>query len=176
MSREINLTVPSYVVLGLVNAIGEATPYQMKRMASISLDNFRAVRHAQLYSEPDRLAKAGYLSVKCEDGGRRRKHYQITPAGSKALATWLAEPAERVSELRDEAVLKIFFGAEPIDAAEQRVILHEQKLAEYERLLQDVGPWMTEGQRLSLRAGIEVEKHWITIWQAIACGELNGNP
>lgn len=176
MTRKIKLTVPSYVVLGMVEAMGEATPYMMKRLAAISLDNFRAVRHAQLYSEPDRLAAAGYLTVEKEDGGRRRKHYRITSTGSQALAQWLAEPAERTSELRDEAVLKIFFGANPTDAAQQRVCLHESKLAEYEQLLNDMGAVMTEGQRLSLRAGIEVEHRWIEIWRKIASGELNGAP
>ncbi|MBI4898712.1 MAG: PadR family transcriptional regulator [Actinobacteria bacterium] len=174
MSRNIKLTVPSYVVLGMVEAMGEATPYMMKRLAGISLDNFRAVRHAQFYSEPDRLAEAGYLTVKQEAEGRRRKHYRITPAGSQALARWLTEPAERTSELRDEAVLKIFFGANPIEAAEQRVCLHENKLSEYKQLLNDMGTLMTEGQRLSLRAGIEVERHWIEIWRKISIGELNG--
>ncbi len=176
MSRTIKLTVPSYVVLGMVEAMGEATPYMMKRLASISLDNFRAVRHAQLYSEPDRLVAAGYLTVEQETGGRRRKHYSVTPAGSMALAEWLTEPAERTSELRDEAVLKIFFGADPIESANQRICLHESKLAEYEHLLAGLGPAMTEGQRLSLRAGIELERQWIEIWRQIANGELNGAP
>jgi PadR family transcriptional regulator, regulatory protein AphA len=36
----ISLTPTSYIVLGLVNAAGEATPYALKQMAAATIGNF----------------------------------------------------------------------------------------------------------------------------------------
>lgn len=174
MSQQIKLTAPSYVVLGLVEAMGEATPYDMKQVAKISLDHFRSVRHAQLYSEPDRLADAGYLTVRAESEGRRRKYYALTDRGSAALAKWLAEPSEPITELRDEGLLKIFFGADPKRIAGEQIGAHQQRLMEFEALLETSGPLMTTGQRLALRSGIRNERFWIEMLEAILAGELHG--
>ena len=38
---------------------GEATPYRLKQMVAASVGNFWTLQHAQLYTEPERLAKAG---------------------------------------------------------------------------------------------------------------------
>ena len=62
MSSELRLTPTSYIVLGLIEAAGEATPYDLKRMVAVSLGNFWTLQHAQLYTEPERLAAAGHLS------------------------------------------------------------------------------------------------------------------
>ena len=61
MSNEIRLTPTSYIVLGLLEAAGEATPYDLKQMVAVGLGNFWSLQHAQLYTEPERLAGAGYL-------------------------------------------------------------------------------------------------------------------
>ncbi|MFY9488818.1 MAG: PadR family transcriptional regulator [Solirubrobacterales bacterium] len=174
MPKKINLTVPSYVVLGMVEGAGEATPYDMKRLAAISLDHFRSVRHAQLYSEPDRLAEAGLLSVRREQSGRRRKLYSLTAAGSDALEAWRHETDEPLAEIRDEGLLKIFFGADPTVVAERQIELHGGRLKEFEDSLETYGPFMTEGQLLVLRMGIEQEIHWIATLKDIASGKLHG--
>lgn len=174
MGRTIKLTVPSFVVLGLVDAMGEATPYDMKQVAKISLDHFRSIRHAQLYSEPERLAEAGYLEVRAEIDGRRRKYYTLTERGSTALAAWLAEPSEPITELRDEGLLKIFFGADPKRIAGEQLGAHQQRLDEFEALLEKSGALMTSGQRLALRSGIRNERFWIEMLEAILAGELHG--
>ncbi|MBI5311166.1 MAG: PadR family transcriptional regulator [Actinobacteria bacterium] len=175
MSRSIKLTVPSYVVLGLVDAIGEATPYDMKRLAALSLDHFRSVRHAQLYSEPERLTEAGYLKVRAEQTGRRRKHYSLTPLGTEALKLWLAEPSDPITELRDEGLLKIFFGADPQRVAHEQLDSHIQRLAEFEKLLEQSSQFMTPGQRIALRGGIRNERFWIEMLESMISGELNGD-
>src|SRR6201999_4095958 len=58
MSSEIRLTPTSYIVLGLIDAAGEATPYDLKQTVGLSLGNFWSLPHAQLYAEPERLAGA----------------------------------------------------------------------------------------------------------------------
>src|SRR4051812_26742734 len=74
------LTPTSYIVLGLLAFAGEATPYELKAGHAGSVGSFWSVPHSQLYAEPDRLAAAGLVSVRREDGGRRRKHYALPDA------------------------------------------------------------------------------------------------
>ena len=74
----IQLTQTSYVVLGLVGQAGEVTPYDLKQIVAATIGNFFSIPHSQLYAEPERLAKAGYLSERRERTGRRRKHYSLT--------------------------------------------------------------------------------------------------
>ena len=90
------LTPTSYIVLGLLEWFGEATPYALKRMVAGSVGNFWTLHHAQLYSEPERLAKGGYVSVELERGGRRRKTYAITEAGREAVADWRAQTTDAI--------------------------------------------------------------------------------
>jgi PadR family transcriptional regulator AphA len=176
MSRAITLGVPSYVVLGLISALGETTPYDMKSLAAVSLDHFRSVRHAQLYSEPQRLADAGYLSHRQEQTGRRRRLYTITAKGEEALAAWIAAPTKTLTEIRDEAVLKLFFGADPVATAAQQIELHQARLKDFEETAQTFAAQMTTGQRLSLRIGIQVEQHWLSVLADVAAGVIDGEP
>ena len=60
--QELRLTPISYIVLGLLSWAGEATPYRLKQLVAASVGNFWTLQHAQLYTEPERLAKAGYLT------------------------------------------------------------------------------------------------------------------
>ena len=68
-----------------------------------SVGNFWTLQHAQLYTEPERLAAGGYLTEERERGGRRRKLYTLTDAGRRALEEWRAEPTDAIPELRDPA-------------------------------------------------------------------------
>jgi PadR family transcriptional regulator, regulatory protein AphA len=60
--QELRLTPISYIVLGFVAWSGEATPYRLKQLVARSVGNFWTLQHAQLYTEPERLAAAGYLT------------------------------------------------------------------------------------------------------------------
>ena len=59
---EIKLTPTSYVVLGLVAQAGEATPYDLKRKVAQSVGFVWSFPHAQLYTEPERLTRAGHFA------------------------------------------------------------------------------------------------------------------
>jgi DNA-binding PadR family transcriptional regulator len=168
MSSETRLTPTSYIVLGLVEAAGEATPYDLKSMVAASLGNFWSLQHAQLYSEPERLAAAGYLTERREEAGRRRRHYGLTPKGGKALREWLAEPTGELTELRDLALLKVFFGADPRTMAAEQERAHRDKLAEYEGIMERAGEELPPGALLSLEAGIGAERNWVRFWSRLA--------
>jgi DNA-binding PadR family transcriptional regulator len=168
MSSEIRLTPTSFIVLGLLNAAGEATPYDLKQAVAASLGDFWSLPHAQLYAEPERLTAAGLLSERRERGGRRRKYYRLTATGKRALQDWLVEPTDKLAELRDPGLLKIFFGADPKTLAAAQLPAHRHKLASYEELVAQIEGHVPEGMVLALRAGIDHEREYVRFWSDLA--------
>ncbi len=156
-------TETSYIVLGLIEQIGPATPYDLKRMAQVSTFNFWAVPHTQLYAECGRLATEGLLSERREQSGRRRRVYRLTKRGREALAEWLREPTEELEEVRDPATLKLFFGGDPTELAAAQLAAHRRRLRAYEQLRADAADW-PRGWRLALEAGIGHERESIRFW------------
>jgi PadR family transcriptional regulator AphA len=148
------LSGTSYAVLGLVDAWGPCTPYDLKQAIETTIVNFWPVPHTTFYVEPARLEKAGLLSVEQEQHGRRRKLYAITDAGRAALRSWVAAPTVAPPQLRDELMLKVFLGADPAPLAEERIAWHREKLAELEGYLTAVRAGEgTKGMERSLVAG-----------------------
>jgi DNA-binding PadR family transcriptional regulator len=162
---EIELTPTSHIVLGLLWMSGEATPYDLKQMVAASVGQFWTLPHSQLYDEPARLARAGYLTEQQETTGRRRKLYRITDRGQAALENWLSVLTPEPYVLRDPALLKLFFGADARALANAQLQTHRQKLADYETLRQtDTG----EGRRgpwLALELGIRHERETVRFWE-----------
>jgi len=127
--KPIRLSGTSYAVLSLIGYLGEATPYDLKQAMTVSIENFWPVPHTTFYAEPTRLAAAGYLDERQEQHGRRRKLYRLTDAGRAALDAWLAHPTAAPPEIRDEAILKVFAGADPEPLLRERRQWHVEKLA-----------------------------------------------
>jgi DNA-binding PadR family transcriptional regulator len=173
MPKDLRLSPPSYIVLGLVAASGVATPYELKNVVAGSVGQFWTVPHAQIYSEAARLAEAGLLDERREQGGRRRRFYELTDEGKAVFAEWLAAPTGELFELRDLGLLKLYFGAEPRPFAEVRLPIHEHKLAALEERVRVFGDEIPPGVRLAIEAGIGHEREWIRYWSALAAGEAS---
>jgi PadR family transcriptional regulator AphA len=169
--QEIQLTATSYIVLGMIAQAGEATPYELKQMVDVSVGHFWSLPRSQLYAEPARLARAGYLTEDQEQGGRRRKRYAATERGLEALRRWAEAPTEQFTELRDLALLKLFFGADPGRMAEAQLAALRPLREVYEgmRAFDDGaaprGPWQ------ALEAGVEHVEASIRFWSRIAGAE-----
>jgi DNA-binding PadR family transcriptional regulator len=166
-----SLTPTSYLVLGLVARLGECTSYEMKRTVSGSIGYFWTFPHSQLYAEPARLAELGLLSEEQETAGRKRRTYRLTDAGREALRAWLAEPTDEPTEIRDLAVLKLFFGsqAEPEqlqELADRAAAAHRKRLAEYEAIATIAG--IDKHERSTLEMGLRFERNAISYWEEIA--------
>ncbi len=167
-AEEPRLTPTSYIVLGLIDLRGEATPYELKGLAAEGVGNFWSLQHAQLYTETSRLAGAGYLSEEREEGGRRRKRYRLTERGRAALGEWVATATEQFTELRDLALLKLFFGADPAALAEKQLEIHRARLATYEALSEQAAGLPATGPALTLDAGLGHEREWVRFWERLA--------
>lgn len=162
------LSPTSFIVLGLLERAGEATPYDLKQLLEASVGNFWSIPHSQLYSESERLAGAGHLDERRERGGRRRRIYSITERGRKALARWRQEPTGALPELRDVSLLKLFMGAEPGPLAAAQLEAHERKLAEYKDLAAADDGKPPRGPWDALAAGVAHERVWVEFWNKLA--------
>jgi PadR family transcriptional regulator, regulatory protein AphA len=161
------LTETSYIVLGMLEQGGPATPYDLKRFAQISTINFWSVPHSQLYAECARLAKEGLLSERQEQTGRRRRIYRVTQAGREALETWRHTPTDELYEARDPTTLKLFFGGDQAILAAPQLKVHQQQLTAFEELLSHA-EHMPPGMRLALQAGVEVERVVVRFWARLS--------
>ena len=167
--QEIRLTPTSYIVLGLLEMAGESTPYALKQLVAGSVGYFWTLQHAQLYTEPERLAAAGYVTETREETGRRRKLYSITAKGRRALEDWRTETTAELAELREPALLKLFFGADPKGLAALQIPANRARLAEYEAIRDSMPADVPPGPRQALEMGIRFERAAIAFW-----GELAG--
>jgi DNA-binding PadR family transcriptional regulator len=164
--QAIRLTPISFIVLGLLSWAEKATPYELKQMAA-PLSDLWSVQHTQLYGEPARLARAGYLTEQQEATGRRRKTYALTRQGREALTDWLAGPTTAFTELRDPGLLKLYFGADPKAVAAEQAELHRWKLVEYEAFAAQGSSEQAEGPWLALQAGLAHERVWVRYWEKL---------
>jgi DNA-binding PadR family transcriptional regulator len=162
------LTDTSFAVLGLLDLFEPATPYQLKQVAQVSIFHFWSIPHTQLYTECGRLAEAGLLEERREEGGRRRRVYRLSAAGRKALRAWRADPNTDLYELRDPGLLKLFLGGDPASLAETQLERHERRLHSYQELLEQSD--MTGGMRLALEAGIGHEREYVRFWSRLQEG------
>jgi PadR family transcriptional regulator AphA len=102
------LTTTSYAILGLL-AIKPWTTYELAQQMERSLRSYWPRAQSRVYEEPKRLVAEGLAQATAEKVGRRpRTVYSITPAGRRALETWLAEPGAGPA-VEFEALLKVFF-------------------------------------------------------------------
>lgn len=158
----------SYVVLGLIEHLGAATPYGLERAAAEFVPDVWRVAHTQLYVECARLARDGGLRERRERGGRRRRVYTLGPRGRDALERWRARPGGELGETRDEALLKLLFGADPTRLAAGRLDDHRERLSAYERVREQPAAGLPRGLRLVLDALIARERGLVGFWSRLA--------
>ena len=176
----VRLSATSYVVLGMIALRGPSTPYELKRAVGHSVGYFWHFPHAQLYSEPDRLAAQGLLKLVAEQQGRRRKTYSLTDAGRKALRDWLASPTDEHFQMRDIAELKLFFNeagdpANDVPAlARDQIKQHEARIAVYEGMVERFGDDPhAQPRMITLELGLEMEHAALRFWTALADDDLD---
>ena len=115
------LSKTAYVILGMLS-LGRVTGYDIKSLVDVSTRFFWAASYGQIYPELAKLEELGLVRGDRDDeDGRRRKRYQLTPAGRRALRQWLTSPEPLHIELRHEGLLKFFFSdaLEPEERLEQ---------------------------------------------------------
>ena len=185
-----SLTPTSYLVLGLLAREGPSTPYELKRHVAATIGHFWSFPHALLYKEPARLVGLGLLTEERELVGRRRRLFTITAAGRDALRSWLAKPARHPTELRDLALLQLFFAdlestAATLAIAEEQLAWHRRQLATYEadRRFEDrlddgqgISRTMQHWRGVTLRMGLLYEQAAVEFWGEVAASVAPTEP
>jgi PadR family transcriptional regulator, regulatory protein AphA len=102
------LTTTSYAILGLLR-IKPWTTYELAKQVQKGLGWFWPRAERKLYDEPKNLVALGLASATEEHTGNRpRTMYAITPAGRKALRSWLGQAPEPPA-FEFEGMVKVFF-------------------------------------------------------------------
>jgi DNA-binding PadR family transcriptional regulator len=124
-------------------------------MADISTQHFWPVSLALIYPELRRLEQGGLIERRDDPrGGRARSAYTITPHGVAALESWLAAEREMPVQIRDEAMLKLFFADALSDGADQRGLverLRERNGRTSTRMREEIVPQAEHFERHGLR-------------------------
>ncbi|APZ50848.1 PadR family transcriptional regulator [Salipiger abyssi] len=172
-AEPLRLSPVSYVVLGVIRLRGPSTSYDLKRAVGRSIQYFWPFPHSQLYVEPNRLAEAGLLSCEQEAEGRRRRLYALTEAGKDALDRWLGSGTEQVFELRDMALMQLFFSADLRpdqlrDLAEGQVRFHRQRIATLEEIAGNTGEFAGQNRMLPLDLGLRLARTYVDFWSDVA--------
>src|SRR5260370_8435225 len=100
--------------------------------------------------------------------GRRRRRFRMTAAGRAALGEWLTKPTAEFTELRDPGLLQLFLGAEPASVAQPQLAVHEERLGEYEQLLEALPADVPAGVRLALESGNGPERELVRLCPRLA--------
>lgn len=167
----------SYVLLGALESTGPATPYELKRRIGETIAFFWSFSHAQFYEEPPRLAELGLLTEDQETFGRRRRVFAITDAGRAALRSWFDEPANSRREVRDLAIVKLFFSdhADPEQIerlVRQQIEVHTEILDDYLALHDRYGDREDIGNRpVTIEMGILFERAMLDFWRSLRLGD-----
>ena len=106
------LSPTAYVILGMLR-LGRRTGYDIKQLVDKSTRFFWAASYGQIYPELKRLEQAGLVRGAADpQGGRQRRAYELTDEGNRALDEWVGTPDVSILEMRDLALLKLFFADE----------------------------------------------------------------
>src|SRR4029453_5790591 len=104
------LTPTARVILGMLR-LGAQTGYEIKRAIDSSTRFFWSASYGQIYPELHRLEERGLeRGVPEPRGGLKRMSYLLTKKGESTLPEWLTDGDSYAFELRDEGLLRLFFG------------------------------------------------------------------
>jgi PadR family transcriptional regulator, regulatory protein AphA len=105
-----SLTPTARVILGMLK-LGVRTGYEIKKAIDTSTRFFWGASFGQIYPELRRLRDAGLIEGRDVPRGQvKRTVYALTTAGEQALHEWLTDTESFTFEMRDEGLLRLFFG------------------------------------------------------------------
>jgi DNA-binding PadR family transcriptional regulator len=168
------LSDSTYAVLVLIALRGRSTAYDVKRGLARLVGEYWSAPHTQVYRECSRLVAAGLLEEDVEQGGRRRRVYELTADGREAVAAWVREPTDSSMEIRDVALLKLF--AAELSTPEDVRTLAERQVRDYRRrlaILDATEERFADRPELALRLrnvalGRAVYNAALAFWQGVA--------
>lgn len=97
-----------FILLGFLK-YGEMTGYQLKQCMAESTSNFFDASFGSIYPTLKKLEGRGLITARgMVEGGKFKKLYSVTQAGSEAFMEWLERPIS-FSKIRPDHLVNIFF-------------------------------------------------------------------
>ena len=175
-----SLTPTARVILGMLK-LGIHTGYDIKKAIDTSTRFFWGASFGQIYPELRRLSDAGLIKGRPDPRGQvKRTMYSLTRKGERALHTWLTDSESFTFEMRDESLLRLFFGDalsrdEVVANLHARVVFLDLVLEQFRAIEVEARTgFATEDQLypyLSLRYGIGLIT-WMRGWFAQTADQL----
>ena len=122
-----------YTILGML-AIDDQTGYEIVKMIQSSTHYFWSESEGQIYPALAQCVTEGFATCKEEQSEkikRTKKVYSITAKGKKILSAWL-EKEPQSTLVRNELLLKLFFGINADLKDSIHHVVHRQKEIEAE--------------------------------------------
>ena len=170
------LAPPAYVVLGMVR-LGARSGYEIKQTVGQSIRFFWTISPVQIYPSLVQLEQAGLIAGRADpQGKRRRRTYEITSAGERALQQWLRRAEPMPFELRDIGLVKLFF-ADALDPTEGQELLSAVMQRSEDRIatLRAIEPTAAAAEEdgniyplLTLRMGLAYHQAMVDVCQDFA--------
>jgi PadR family transcriptional regulator AphA len=166
----VELTPTARVILGLLK-LGARTGYEIKTISDISTRFFWGASYGQIYPELRRLEEAGFVTSEDDArGGLRRRAYSLTSAGEEALHDWLVADAPLEYAVRDEGLLKVFFGdlgseAELLENVRRLRRDHEERLGRFREI--EAGVKRRDSTVRALEYGIAFLEWNVRWWRSV---------
>jgi PadR family transcriptional regulator AphA len=119
-----------YAILGILG-FGPMSGYDIKKFVDMSIGFFWNENFGHIYPILNRLEKEGLVEKRevTPRRGPRRNVYSLTAAGKDALIAWL-KSTESERAVRNELLLRIFFGNHLSTGELRETLLHERKQQE----------------------------------------------
>jgi DNA-binding PadR family transcriptional regulator len=162
-----SLSPTARVILALLK-LEPLTGYDIKRTTDVSTRYFWRASYGQIYPELRRLEEDGLVTAREEPrGGRRRRVYELTPKGQDVLTDWLRGETD-LFELRDEGLLRLFFGdlvssEDLLALVRRRREWYERSRDEFEAIAHEFGDRLEPPSDEVLRYGIDLMA-WNVAW------------
>ncbi len=167
------LTPTARVILGMLK-LGVPTGYDIKKVIDGSTRFFWTASFGQIYPELKRLRAAGLVRATEEPRGKvKRTVYELTPKGEEALREWLTDRESVIFEIRDESLLRLFFGdvlsnEEVLANVRMQQMIFELVLERFREIEVEARAGIDEGREypyLVLRYGLDFIT-WARDWYA----------
>lgn len=130
----------AHAILGLLALRPSWSTYELNQQLRRNMRFFWPRAESRIYADAKNLVERGLaVSETVAIGRRTRTVYKITPAGKKALQSWLATPP-RATALECESLLRVFLG-DFADTDAMRVALDQAR--------QDAEAILSVGRRVS---------------------------
>ena len=110
------------------------------------------------------------MTEKRERGGAGASSTRSPTGAGRRSRSGAREPASELAELREQALLKLFFGADPAALAAAQIPANRAKLAEYEAIRDSMPDDVPAGPRQALEVGIRIERERIAFWEELEDG------